>query len=88
MDIIAHPYAMPVIGNHHALETAILGRNLDARASRIKRVFEQFLDSVGRSVYDLYKNQGTTVSSEQIGGPGSERRSVPLRLQSCSRRPG
>jgi hypothetical protein len=44
---------MPVIGDHHALETAILGRNLDAGASRIKRVFEQFLDSVGRSVYDL-----------------------------------
>lgn len=45
---------MSVVGNHHALETAILGRNLDARAARIKRVFEQFLDSVGRSVYDLH----------------------------------
>lgn len=44
---------MPVIGDHHALETAILGRNLDAGASRIKRVFEQFLDSVGGPVYDL-----------------------------------
>lgn len=52
---------MPVIGDHHALETAILGRNLDAGASRIKRVFEQFLDSVGRSVYDLHQNQEVNV---------------------------
>jgi len=50
---------MSVIGDHHALETTILGRNLDAGASRIKRVFQQFLDSIGRPVYELYKKQGT-----------------------------
>lgn len=79
---------MPVVGNHHALETAILGRNLDAGASRIKRIFEQFFDSVGRPVYDLYYNQGPAVFNEQIGESVSGRRSLPLQLQSCSRRPG
>lgn len=44
---------MPVIGDHHALQPSILDGDLDARASRVQRVFQEFLDRVGWSVDNL-----------------------------------
>jgi len=53
--LMARTYSdsVPVVSDHHALETAVLGRDLDTRATRIERILQQLLDSIRRSVDDL-----------------------------------